>query len=244
MKLDKTLLYRCIGYVIGLFFLAAGVAFSANSGLGISPVNSLPYAVNEVIGIGLGTCVVIVYSCYILIQILLLRKEFHPKNLLQLVFSTIFGYLVDFDKWVLGDFTIPTYFGQLGMLLISIVLVSLGLCFYLAVDLVPMPMEGMQLAIHKKLNGRLTFPTVKILADSGSVVIAVVVTLIGIGRVSGVREGTVIAALVTGKVLAVIQPYIRPRLEAICFPGKAEADSALKKDAGDAFDIAPDEAAT
>ena len=30
-------------YLAGLFFVALGVAFSVNSTLGVSPVNSLPY---------------------------------------------------------------------------------------------------------------------------------------------------------------------------------------------------------
>ena len=34
---------RIFFYVLGLFFMAMGVAFSVNSNLGDSPVNSLPY---------------------------------------------------------------------------------------------------------------------------------------------------------------------------------------------------------
>ena len=38
-------------YCAGLLCLAIGVAFSANAGLGISPVNSLPYVVASCLGI-------------------------------------------------------------------------------------------------------------------------------------------------------------------------------------------------
>ena len=87
-------------YCLGLLFLAFGVALSVNSNLGVSPVNSLPYVISKVVNVQMGTCVTIVFCAYILMQVLILRKEFNHINLLQIVFSTIFGYFVDFAKWV------------------------------------------------------------------------------------------------------------------------------------------------
>ena len=93
---------RVVFYCIALFFMALGVAFSANSDLGISPVNSLPYVISDIVKMQPGTCVTIVFCSYILVQIILLRREFNPVNLFQIVFSTIFGYFVNFtisDGW-------------------------------------------------------------------------------------------------------------------------------------------------
>ena len=126
-------------YIIGLFCLALGVAFAVNSNLGVSPVTSLPYVVSLISGTALSTCVILVYGSYILLQVLILRKEFRIINLTQIIFSAIFGYFTDFTKWLLGDFTLPTYAGQLAMLAISIVVVALGVFLYIEVDLVPMP---------------------------------------------------------------------------------------------------------
>lgn len=74
------LINRIIFYIIGLFFLALGVAFSVNSQLGVSPVNSLPYVLSLIIEKDLGTMVIIVFSLYIIIQILILRKEYIKKG--------------------------------------------------------------------------------------------------------------------------------------------------------------------
>ena len=41
---------RIVIYLAGLFFVALGVAFSVNSNLGVSPVNSLPYVVSRILG--------------------------------------------------------------------------------------------------------------------------------------------------------------------------------------------------
>lgn len=44
-------------------------------------------------GIALGTCTTLIYALYVLLQMVIGRK-FQPTLLLQLVFSTIFGYEV------------------------------------------------------------------------------------------------------------------------------------------------------
>ena len=136
---------KALIYVTGLLFMAFGVAFSVNSSLGVSPVNSLPYVISRITGLDLGNCVIGIFAFYILVQILLLRKKFRPIDLTQLIFSTIFGRFVDVAKKVVGDFAIPTYPGQLVMLAISIVFVAIGVCLYMDVQLVsirfmrPMP---------------------------------------------------------------------------------------------------------
>ena len=193
---------RIFFYVLGLFSMAMGVAFSVNSNLGVSPVNSLPYVVSQVSGAALSLCVIGVFGCYILFQILILRREFNPINLLQIVFSTIFGYFTDFTKWLLGDFTLPTYAGQLVMLAISIVLVALGVLLYIEVDLVPMPMEGFTMALSKAL--RRPFHNVKVVVDCTVVVIGIVLSLVVFHSLVGIREGTVITAVVVGKLMAIL----------------------------------------
>ena len=215
--------FRVLVYVLGLFFMAAGVAVSVNANLGISPVNSLPYVIGQISGFALSSCVIGVFTVYIIAQIVLLRREFKWINLTQLIFSTIFGYFVDFAKWLLGDFCLPTYAGRLVMLAISIVVVSVGVELYLEVNLVPMPMEGMTLALAQVLKK--PFPNVKIAVDCTVVLLGLVLSLVFLHRLDGVREGTVIAAVVTGKMIAPVKKPISPLVQRVCFGGvPAEAD--------------------
>lgn len=206
---------RVLIYCFGLFLMALGVAFSVNSNLGVSPVNSLPYVVSQIIHVQMGSCVTAIFCFYILLQIILLRKDFKPINLLQIVFSTIFGYFVDFAKMLVGDFAIPTYFGQLAMLAISIVLIAVGVLLYMDVELVPMPMEGLSSTIAKKLNK--PFPTMKTVIDCLVVITGVVLCFVFFGRLDGIREGTIITAAVTGKLIAIFKKPISPVVKKICF---------------------------
>ena len=130
---NMKMLMRILLYCVGLMFLAFGVAFSVNSNLGVSPVNSLPYVISLILKVDLGRCIIGVFITYMIVQIIIKRREYKWINLTQLIFSTIFGYFADFAKGVMHGFVIPTYFGQLLMMAISIVLVAIGVAIYMDV---------------------------------------------------------------------------------------------------------------
>ena len=206
---------RLVIYCLGLWILAFGIALSVNSNLGVSPVSSLPYVVSQILGISLGTCTTIVYTLYILAQMALSGRKFQPALLLQLVFSTIFGYFVDAAKWILGDFALPTYFGQLAMLAGSILLIGFSLVLYIDVELAPMPAEGLVGCIAGKLGK--PFSTVKTLFDCASVLTGAVLCFLFLGRLVGIREGTVLTALLVGKMMGILRKFISPVIRKLCF---------------------------
>ena len=202
-------------YCLGLLILAFGIALSVNSNLGVSPVSSLPYVVSQILNISLGTCTTIVYTVYILLQMLLSGRKFQPALLLQLVFSTIFGYFVDGAKYILGDFCLPTYFGQLAMLAASIVLIGFSLVLYIDVKIAPMPAEGLVGCIADKLNK--PFSNMKILFDCTSVLVGVVLSFVFLGKLTGIREGTIITAILAGKMMGILRKRLSPLIQKICF---------------------------
>ena len=206
---------RLFMYVLGLFFLALGVAFSISSDLGVSPVNSLPYATSLVSGLPMSVCVPTIFGVYILLQIIILRRDYKWKNLLQLPFSFLFGYLTDFTKYIFRFLVAGNYVIQLAFLVVSICCVGLGLVFYLSANLVPMPMEGLTLAISAKFP-KIKFHNLKISADCASVLLAVVITFVFSGHSQGVREGTVLTAIAVGKVMAVIDKMIGKYTRSFC----------------------------
>lgn len=206
---------RIFIYCFALLLMALGVALSVNSNLGVSPVNSLPYVVSQILNVQMGTCVTVIFCFYILLQWIILRKEFQIIQLLQIAFSTIFGYFVDFAKALVGTFALPGYLGQLTMLAASIVLIALGVLLYMDAQLVPMPMEGLASTIAKKLNK--PFPTMKMTVDCLAVIIGIVLSFAFLGKLDGIREGTIITAVLVGKLIAVFRKPISPIIKKICF---------------------------
>ena len=207
---------RVVIYTIGLLILAFGVAFSVNSNLGVSPVNSLPYVISLIVEKKLGTCVTVVFISYILLQILILRKDFQWFNLAQILCSTLFGKFVDFAKMVVGDFAIPTYAGRLTMLAISIVLIAIGISMYMGVKLINMPMEGLTAAIASKLSNA-KFHNVKVAVDCVAVGTGIVLSFVFLGGLFGIREGTIISAMAIGKVIPYVNKVTLPMIQKFCF---------------------------
>lgn len=193
--------------------MAFGIALAVNSNLGVSPVSSLPYVVSQIVKMSLGTCTILVYILYILLQMVISRKS--QPVLLQLVFSTIFGWFVDAAKFILGDFCLPTYFGQLAMLAASIVLIGFSLVLYIDVQLSPMPAEGLVGCLSEK-TGR-PFSQMKTLVDCGSVLIGAVLSLLFLGKLTGIREGTILTALLVGKTMGTLRKFVGPWVRRIAF---------------------------
>lgn len=201
-------------YCLGLWVLAVGIALSVNCKLGVSPVSSLPYVLSQIVNVSLGTCTTIVYSVYILAQMVMSRK-FQPMLLLQLVFSTLFGYFVDAAKFLLGDFCLPTYFGQLVMLAASILLIGFSLVLYIDVKIAPMPAEGLVGCIAEK-TGK-PFSNMKTMFDCASVAAAIVLSVLFLGKLSGIREGTILTALLAGRMMGFLRKWIGPWIGKVCF---------------------------
>lgn len=204
----KALLARIGLYALGLLLMAFGVALSVNSGLGVSPINSLPYVLSLILGVDLGSCVTGVFCVYILVQIAILRRKFRLLDLTQLVFSTLFGYFVNLAKWLVRDWVLPGYPGQLLLLAVSILFVAAGVGLYMDTRLVNMPMEGMTHAISSQLVHR-PFHQVKIVVDCGSVALAAVLSLLFLHRIDGLREGTVLCAVLVAPLMPWIQKLLR-----------------------------------
>ena len=215
MKKNKWIA-RIVAYAIGLLILAFGVAFSVNSNLGVSPANSFPYVVSLILNTKMGSCVTVIFICYILLQILILRKDFQWINLSQILFSTLFGKFVDFAKLVLDGFCFPTYAGRLLMLAISIVLIAIGISMYMGAKLVNMPTEGLASAIAAKLPNK-EFHQTKVMVDCASVGTALILSVCFLGGLQGIREGTIISAIVIGKVIPYANKVTKPILQKFCF---------------------------
>lgn len=210
-KMNRKVTKRIVLYVAGLWFLALGVSFSIKADLGVSPVNSVPYIISKIGSISMGTCIIIVFSFFMLLQMLILRKEYQWKSLLQILFSTIFGYFVDITNAITNGVVVMSYAAQLGLLVISIFLIAIGIMMYVDADLVPMPMEGLVLAISKK-SKKLEFPQIKTICDSIVVLFGIVFSLCVLGRLIGIREGTVLTAVSVGKLVGVLQEKVKPKI--------------------------------
>lgn len=193
----KNMKVRIPMYFVGLFIMTIGIALSVKSNLGVSPVSSIPYTMTCVWGIEMGKATIIFHAVLVLIQIIILRKNFKPINLLQIVVGVVFGYFTTFCNY-LATF-IPASDNivlRLVLMLISTVFIAAGIFFYLPADLIPLAGEGVMQAVSEVTH--IEFSKVKIGFDCSMVLISVVTCLICIHSLGSVGIGTVIAAFLVG----------------------------------------------
>ena len=114
-------------YFIGLFIMTIGIALSVKSNLVVSPVSSIPYTMTCVWGSEMGKATILFHIVQVVIQILLLRKNFKPVQLLQVLVGIVFGYFTTFCNYMVSFLPTPHNLAiRLVMVLASTVFVAFG----------------------------------------------------------------------------------------------------------------------
>lgn len=213
--IQMKMMNRVILYLFGLFIITIGINLSIISDLGISPVSAFTYPLSQAIHITLGTITFMTYACLMLIQWLLLGKRFQLKNLLQVPFSLAFGFFVDLTGQMLSFIQLHNYIEQFLCMILGIVICAIGATIYIVMDIVPNAPEGFNLAVSQSFQ--MPFSKAKILSDLMFIGIGIFISIIFIGHIVAIREGTLISALLTGKLIGVFTKHMEPTLKSMAF---------------------------
>lgn len=194
---------RFIVYIIGLFIMTAGIAISVKSNLGVSPVSSIPYTITCIFGMEMGNATILFHAALVLLQVILLRKRFMWINLFQIIVGIVFGKFTTLCNTLAAFLPTPDNIAiRAGMLLISIVLIAIGIFFYLPSNIMPLAGEGAMKAVSDIAH--IDFSKVKIAFDISMVAISLIACVIAIHSIGSVGIGTIAAAFLVGAVLGVI----------------------------------------
>lgn len=206
MEKKRTLLNRLICYFGGLFIVTIGIAISVQSDLGVSPLSAIPYTLTCCWGMEMGKATILFHCVLVLLQILILRKNFKLKLLLQVPVGIVFGYFTTFCNYLVTFLpTTENMVIRICLALISTVLVAVGIFFYLPADIMPLAGEGIMQAVAD--TAKIDFSKVKVASDIIMVLISLVTCLIVIHSIGSVGIGTIIAAVLTGVVLGQITKF-------------------------------------
>ena len=197
---------RCLLLVFGVLVMAYGVSMSIKAGLGTSPISSLPYTVSQLTPLTVGTATIAMHCVLILLQILLLRRKYSLIQLLQLPVALLFGCLTDLTLMSIQSLTPHTYIEQWICTLLGILLVGIGISCEVKANVIPLAGEGFILAVCKTFS--LPFPTIKVCFDCTLVILACILGFACQGKLIGVREGTIAAALLVGVVSKQITKWV------------------------------------
>lgn len=194
----KETVKRYILMVIGLFFIALGIAFTKSAELGVTTISSVPNVLSiRFTAITLGNWLIIWNSLFVLVQIAILRKKFRTVQFIQIPLSFLLGYFTDFNVLLTNLIPDENYAVKLLMVAVGVIVLGFGISISVISDAVMNPGEAI-VKVLADVSGK-NFASVKIVFDISCVALAVMLSLLLFDfSVVGVREGTLIAALTTG----------------------------------------------
>ncbi|WP_147603417.1 cytidylate kinase family protein [Blautia sp. 2227st1_G12_2227SCRN_220401] len=195
-------LKRYLIFLVGLFVNSLGVSLITKANLGTSPISSIPYVLSLNFPFTLGNFTIFFSIFLIVLQLIILRKNFKLEHILQIPASIIFGYFIDLTMILFSWVNPEAYIMKIVYLLIGCLILGVGVYMEVLADVVMLPGESFVRAIV--LTWKTNFGTTKICFDVSMSVIAAVLSFVFAGRLAGVREGTVIAALLVGFIARLI----------------------------------------
>ena len=188
--------------------MAIGVVLSIKAALGTSPISGIPYVLNLITELSVGTTTIIVNVLIVLLQVILLRKRFQVIQLLQIPVCIVFGLLTDLAMLCFEGMVLQAYWLQWLVCIGGILLVAVGVSFEVTANVVTLPGEGLALALCKLIPVK--FGYVKIMVDVSLVVIAAALSFAFLHGLQGVREGTAAAAIFVGMTARQLNRFMIP----------------------------------
>ena len=215
-------LKRYLIFLVGLFVDSLGVSLITKANLGTSPISSIPYVLSLNFPFTLGNFTIFFSIFLIVLQLIILRKNFKLEHILQIPVSIIFGYFIDLTMILFSWVNPEAYIMKIVYLLIGCLILGVGVYMEVLADVVMLPGESFVRAIV--LTWKTNFGTTKICFDVSMSVIAAVLSFVFAGRLAGVREGTVIAALLVGFIARLIGKKL-VFLKDMIFPESVSAEN-------------------
>lgn len=204
---NKTeLIKRYIFLLVGLFVNGLGVSFITKAGLGTSPITSIPYTLSLSFTPTVGMFTLVFNIFLVILQVILLRRNFQLQNLLQLPIIALFSFFIDLTMSLLGFIQPETYVLKVISLVIGCLILGFGVFMEMVANVAMLPGEATVRAVSDVFST--DFGKTKIAFDSSMTVIAAILSFIMFKHLDGVREGTIVAAILVGFIARIFKKYI------------------------------------
>lgn len=193
MRNKQELVKRYLFFAIGLFINAMGVALIIVAALGTSPIAVIPDVMHQATGYSVGTFTFLLNMILLLLQIIILGRQFQIYQFLQIPVSLAFGYFVDLSLNLFGFLESSHYGIQLCVLVAGCVVRALGVSIQVLADVVMLSGEAIVKAVSVRFEKE--FSRVKLCADGIMVIVAMILSYAFMHEIVAVREGSFLAVV-------------------------------------------------
>ena len=198
------MLSRLLVFFLGLGCVAFGVAVTTKGLLGTTPIAAIPYSMSLVFpSVSFGACVIVFNLLLIAAEWALLRSRIRFWAIfLQAFLACIFGSCVDGSMFVLLGWGPHSYPARVLWVAGGSLLIGIGAFLTIRANIAVLPYDAFVLAlaaVSAKDFGRL-----RMLCDVCMSVSALLLCWLVLDDLAGVREGTILASLLTSPVIRLL----------------------------------------
>lgn len=200
---------KIIIYLIGIFTLAIGSNLFLNAALGVAPSCSLALTLTFLLPGSYALYNFIVNSLILILEALIVHK-FGKTQILQLVITFIYSYLIKLTSLFLTYIQPHSFLEQVLLGILACIVMALGITLTIHSNLTVMPYEGFVGALAIRL--RKDFGKLRVIIDVLFTLASIVISLILLHNINSVGLGTIIASFLTGSVVSMYDVLFNKKL--------------------------------
>jgi uncharacterized membrane protein YczE len=208
----KNFMWRLFFFLVGTVILSFSITLNTKTGLGVSPIISIPCAISIIWDLDLGNVTFALYAVFIVLQALL-RRKLTINMILQLPLSIVVTRLIDlFHKYIPECSDVMAE--RILVLIAAICLTGIGIILTVQTKFVPNPGDGIVYELSIAMKKNMGFA--KNCVDFVSLFISCSLGLIFTGKIVGVGLGTVMTMIFTGRAVALFSYLFLDKLLHLC----------------------------
>lgn len=185
-KVTLNLLWSMVVTVV----TAVGASLTIKADIGTGTVNALSGSISSVSNIKIGTVLMFLNTLFVLVQLVVQKREFHWRQWLQIVTALVLGEVVNIMVYqVMDGWVVENYMIRLMLLIVGVCISCFGIGMIVRLNLVVFPIEAAATVVAnaKSLNFRQVRQAIDFIALS----LALIITFVFNVPLT-VREGTII----------------------------------------------------
>ncbi|MEC6748144.1 hypothetical protein VXN63_06275 [Marinilactibacillus sp. XAAS-LB27] len=194
--------------ILSMTLVSLSASMTIKAAIGLSPWDAIAQSLSHISMIKVGTIGMMLNISCVFGQLVLLRKEFPIRQLLQIPASVLIGVLVNFFYYTIFDtLVLPNYLMSTLLFFLGTFLAAFAVSMVMVVNVVTFPLEAFCMAVALKVGTR--FSVIRQSVD----ILAVILTLSLTFTVDiplTVREGTIIGMLIFAPLLGIIIKRLQP----------------------------------
>lgn len=189
---------RFIIYLFGIFALAIGSNLFLNAALGVAPSCSLALTLTFLLPCSYAFFNFVINTVFLIFEAML-AHQFGKTQIVQLLITFIYSYLIKCTGLFLNSIHPTTLVPQILLACIACAVMAFGITLTLQSNITVMPYEGFIGALS--IRTKVEFGKLRVISDILFTLISILISLIVLHQIQSVGLGTILAAFLTGNIV-------------------------------------------